>query len=94
LLVFFQATQIIPGQVTYSENCVDTPYTTYEPYYETVNEEIKTTVDDCQTSVDPQCHNYNSPTFEVENVDQTENVQIQIDECEIATFKEEVIVYL
>ena len=89
-----QASQVIPGQVTFTDSCTDMPYTTYESYYETVQEESKYTTNDCQTISDPQCHNYNTPTYQVENVTQTEVAQIQVDECEITTVEDQVCLFV
>ena len=89
-MFLIQATQVIPGQVTYSDNCVDVPYTTYESYTETINDQIQQTVNDCSSTVDPQCHNYNSPTYVVDNVTQTEMVQIPVEECETSIVSDQV----
>ena len=90
LLFLIQATQVIPGQVTYSNNCENVPYTTYESYTETINDQVQSTVNDCSPSYEPQCHNYNSPTYQVENVTQTETVQIPIEECVLTDVNDQV----
>jgi len=76
-----KTTQLIPGKVEWREECKDHPYERTVPYTETENVPVTKTKKDCQPYRNQTCHEYFIPTFDVVDIDKSQDIQLDIEEC-------------
>ena len=76
---------MMPGQVTWQEQCQDFPVSRQE--WDTVTEMQTVTreVDECLPSTTPDCHTYEIPAYSIQNKTQTDDVTVNIQTCQKST---------
>ncbi len=76
-----KSTQLIPGKMNWKEECENVPYERTVLYTDTETVPVTKTKKECQPYSDKACHEYYIPTYDVADIDKSQDIQLDIEEC-------------
>lgn len=76
--------------MTWKEECDDYPYERTVFYTDTETVPVTKTKQDCQPYSNQTCHEYYTPTYEVTDIDKSQDVLLDIEECTVRSSKKNI----